>query len=39
MSIAIVVLIVVALISIGIKVRRGSFFWWNGKGKKDDPRT
>ena len=34
MSIAIIVLIVVALLSIGIKVieaSSGSFFWWSGK--------
>ncbi len=35
MGIAIIVLIVVALLSIGIKLHRkrrtGSFFWWSGK--------
>jgi hypothetical protein len=40
MGIAIIVLIVVALLSIGIKVQRrrrtGSFFWWSGK---DGPNT
>jgi hypothetical protein len=35
MSIAIIVLIVAALLSIGIKVRRGSFFWWSGKDGPD----
>jgi hypothetical protein len=32
MSIVIIVGIVLVLVSIGIKVRRGSFFWWGGKG-------
>jgi hypothetical protein len=36
MSIAIIAVIVLVLISVGIKVRRGSFFWWSGK---DDPNT
>jgi hypothetical protein len=40
MSIAIIVVIVVALVSIGIKVQRkhrtGSVFWWSGK---DGPNT
>ncbi len=40
MSIAIIVLVVVALLSIGFKVHRkrrtGSFFWWSGK---DRPNT
>jgi hypothetical protein len=40
MSITIVVLIIVALLSIGVRVHRmrrgGSFFWWSGK---DEPNT
>ena len=39
MSIFVIVLIVGALISVGIKVHRkrqgGSFFWWSGKDRRD----
>lgn len=35
MSIVIIILIVGVLLSIGIKVRRGSFFWWSGKDRPD----
>jgi hypothetical protein len=31
MSIELIVVIVVAVLVIGIKVSRGSFFWWGGK--------
>ena len=40
MSIPIIIIIVVALVSLGVKVNRkrrsGSFFWWSGK---DRPKT
>ena len=44
MSIAIVILMVVALLSIGVKMYRkrqtGSFFWWSGKdGSKTKRRS
>ena len=39
MSIVLIILIVVALLSIGIKVHRqrrtGSFFWWSGKDRRN----
>jgi hypothetical protein len=39
MSIVLIVLIAVALVSIGIKVHRkrasGSFFWWSGKDRRN----
>lgn len=49
MSITVIVFIVLAILAIGIKVRRGSFFWWtsqkdtpnsrgNGSGGNDDLR-
>ena len=37
MSIVLIIVIVGAVCSIGVKMHRmrhgGSFFWWNGKGK------
>ena len=37
MSIVLIIVIVGAVCSVGVKVHRmrggGSFFWWNGKGK------
>ena len=31
MSIVLIIVVVGVLVSIGIKVRRGSFFWWSRK--------
>ena len=39
MSIPIIIIVVVALVSIGIKAQRkrqtGSFFWWSGKDRRN----
>ena len=35
MSIVVIIVVVAVLLSIGIKVRRGSFFFWSGKNERN----